>query len=342
MGIKKIFGDVYYADYRDTRGIRRRISLETTNLHVAKLKYADLIHKRNTINESHIVDIDWPSFKEKLFKFMAAERSKNTIIWTKLAIKHLEEVCRPRLLRDVSPVMVQKVKERLIENGLGKHNINRCMQALKAIMHLAEKWELAPKRDWSIIAKLKTPKGRVIFHTNEEIEKILAACPSQGWRLAVLLGVDAGLRRGEMANLRWQDVDFKNNQIYVAPDKTDRHRYVPMTTALRKALEIAQNGAKSEFVVDVGRAESRNSKDFLTSYYPRIAKAAGVDSFLHKLRHTFASQLVQNGVDLYSVSKLLGHSSIKMTEIYAHLVPDSLQKAIVCLPQRKATTASPS
>lgn len=339
MGIKKLFGDIYYADYRNTRGRRIRVSLETTNLRVAQLKYADLIHKRNIVSEQHIVDIEWDMFKVKLFKFMAAERSKNTITWTKLAIKHLEKLQRPRLLRDVTPVLLQQVKERMIEEGFGKHNVNRSMQALKAIMHLGEKWELAPKQDWSIINKLKTPKGRIVFHTNDEIEKLLAACPSDGWRLVILLGVDAGLRRGEMAHLRWSDVDFNNNQIYVAPDKTERHRFVPMTNTLRKALEIAQNGPKSEFVINVGwgNGAHRNSKDFLTAYYRQIAKDAGVKSFLHKLRHTFASQLVQNGVDLYSVSKLLGHSSIKMTEIYAHLVPDTLQKAVVCLPERKIT-----
>lgn len=54
---------------------------------------------------------------------------------------------------------------------------------------------------------------------------------------------------------------------------------------------------------------------------------------LHKLRHTFASHLVQNGVDLYRVSKLLGHSSIKMTEIYAHLAPADLKSAVTKLPK---------
>lgn len=337
MAIKKLFGDVYYADYRDTRGVRRRISLETTNLRMAQLKYADIIHKRNAVNEKHIVDITWDVYKVKLFKFMAAERSKSTITWTKLAIKHLEDVRRPHLLRDTTPVLVQQVKECMIEDGYGKHNINRCMQALKAVMHLAEKWGLAPEQNWKMITKLKTPKGRVVFHTDEEIEQLLAACPSDAWRLVVLLGCDAGLRRGEIAHLQWVDVDFEHNQMYIAPHKTENHRFVPISPSLRKALEKAKIGARKEFVVDVGWEKSRDSKDYLTSYYRQIAKRAGLKSFLHKLRHTFASRLVQAGIDLYSVSKLLGHSSIKMTEIYAHLAPDNLKRAVQCLPERSYT-----
>lgn len=334
MALIKRFG-TYYADFREPNGKRKRISLQTTNLRVANEKYAVLVSRRKKAKENLIVDMEWDVFKDRLFRFMSAERSESTIRWTKLAIKHLEDFKAPRLLRDVSPNLLQGTKEFMINEGFNKHNINRCMQAIKAIMRLAEKWDLIAEQKWNAVGKLKTPKGRVVFHTDEEIDKLLAACPSLGWRLVVLLGADAGLRRGEIAHLQWQDVDFNNNQLYIAPDKTENYRYVPMTQTLREVLTQAKNGAKSEFVVEVGRAGSRHSKDFLTSYYPKIAQKAGVRSFLHKLRHTYASQLVQNGVGLYEVSKLLGHSSIQMTEIYAHLVPANLQQAAMCMPPRK-------
>jgi integrase len=336
MSLKKLRGETYYADFRDSRGRRKRISLQTSNIRAAQLKYADIIAKRNALNERHIVEIDWKTFKEKLAVFMQAERAANTITWTKLAIKHLEEVRMPRALSDVTPMLLQKVKENMIINGFSKYNVNRCMQALKAIMRLGEKWQLIPKQDWNIIEKLKTPQGRIVFHTNEEIGKLLAACPSDDWKLVILLGADAGLRRGEIAQLKWIDIDFNNEQIYVAPDKTERHRFVPMSRNLRKALERAYKGHKTEFVINVGwgNGEKRNTKDFLTAYYKQISKKAKVPSFLHKLRHTFASQLVQNGVNLYTVSKLLGHSSVQMTEIYAHLVPENFKQAVVDLPIR--------
>lgn len=86
--------------------------------------------------------MEWDVFKDRLFRFMSAERSESTIRWTKLAIKHLEDFKAPRLLRDVSPNLLQGTKEFMINEGFNKHNINRCMQAIKAMMRLAEKWDL--------------------------------------------------------------------------------------------------------------------------------------------------------------------------------------------------------
>ena len=76
------------------------------------------------------------------------------------------------------------------------------------------------------------------------------------------------------------------------------------------------------------------SLDGISQYFiNKILKKVGLRGSLHTLRHTFASHLVQNGVDLYTVSKLLGHSSINTTEIYAHLSPNSFKSALCKLPK---------
>ena len=121
--------------------------------------------------------------------------------------------------------------------------------------------------------------------------------------------------------------------IYYA-GKTEKHRYVPISADLAKALQDTPKG-KSPYVINVGDPKKRNSKDFLTAYYSKATADLPFKCGLHKLRHTFASHLVQNGVDLYRVSKLLGHSSITMTEIYAHLAPQDLASAVKKLPTIK-------
>lgn len=104
-------------------------------------------------------------------------------------------------MQDVTPELVQKYKEHLLTKAIGKNHINRLVQCIKTAMRIGEKWKYVPKQDWSLVSELKVPRGRVVFHTPEEIDKLLKACPSDTWRLVVLLGADAGLRRGEIMNL---------------------------------------------------------------------------------------------------------------------------------------------
>lgn len=337
MGIRKATkSPYYYAEYRDVSGIRRCVSLQTKNIRVARMKYDEIIRRRNAIKEKIHIHITWQTFKDKLFYFMSVERSQCTINHMKLAIRYFEEVKKPRFLQDVTPELLQKYKQHLITKGCSNSHINGLVQRMKIAMHLGEKWQLIHKQEWSVVTRLKAPRGRVVFHTPEEINKILAACPDEKWRIIVLLGADAGLRRGEIMQLKWEDVDFQNNQLYIAPNKTEYFRYVPMTEALSKALQRAKIAAQNKFVITLGPTRNTGT---LTTMYRRMVKKANVPSFMHKLRHTFASQLVQNGVELYMVSKLLGHRSIKMTEIYAHLAPAHLQNAVIKLPKHTEPTS---
>ena len=237
-------------------------------------------------------------------------------------------------LSDITPAQLDalaiELKAKQKDSSKTAAGINRNIRALKTAMRQAEFWDLIPPQNWRKVSKFKENKGRVEFHTPEEIKQILKIF-NPAWRLVVLLGCRAGLRRGEIAALKWADVDFANNQLYIAPNKTERHRYVPLSADLRKALESAPRD-KGPYVINVGDPNKRDSKDFLTAYYSKATADLPFKCGLHKLRHTFASHLVQNGVDLYRVSKLLGHSSITMTEIYAHLAPQDLASAIKKLP----------
>ena len=109
MALVKRYG-VYYADFRVPNGKRSKISLQTTNLRVAQEKYADLVSRRKKAKENVVVDIQWDAFKDRLFRYMSAEKSKSTIGWTKRAIKHLEDFNAPRMLRDVTPNLLQGTK----------------------------------------------------------------------------------------------------------------------------------------------------------------------------------------------------------------------------------------
>ena len=176
MSVHKIKkGPYYYADYYDFNGVRRRLSLQTENKQVAPLKYQELIRRQNAVKERTPVHITWDAFKAKSLYHMSIDKARNTCNRMKLAIRYLEEMKKPRFLQDITPELLQTYKEHLIKKNISARHINSLVICIKTAMHRGEKWQYVPKRDWTTVTKIKTARGRVVFHTPEEIDKLLAA-----------------------------------------------------------------------------------------------------------------------------------------------------------------------
>lgn len=318
---------IYHADYV-LNGKRVRPSLHTKNSSVAHLKAGQLLKPTDSTYPNCPIE----NFEERYFPYVSSLLAKNTVYRHKKAFLEIKEFASIKNLDDITPSVLSDFQVFLLSQKKGKQGINRTISCIKSIMHQAEQWELISPKNWANVHKLKVPKGRIEYHTPEEVTEILSICNDE-WKAVVLLGARAGLRRGEIAALQWKDIDFKNNQVYIAPNKTEKHRYVPMSLDLSQFLLNFKKSAKNTFLINIGKTEKRYGKYYLTAAYKKLTQDLSFKCFLHKLRHTFASHLVQAGVDLYRVSKLLGHSSIQMTEIYAHLAPANLQDAILQLPE---------
>lgn len=182
--------------------------------------------------------------------------------------------------------------------------------------------------------------SRVRWLTEGEEDALLAASPPWLQGMIVFV-VETGARKGEMTGLRWRDVDLEQRprgivRLYFT--KGGEPRGIPMSNRLRRLLERLKEGVPGTkpdtrvFQWQVrGGAASIPMGDFKKSW-AKALKAAGIeDVHFHDLRHTFASRLVQRGVPLLQVGKLLGHSSLRMTQRYAHLAPENLSDAIAAL-----------
>ncbi|MGB2579553.1 integrase [Elusimicrobium simillimum] len=333
--VKRKDNGIWYASYY-INGRHVRASLKTKEKRVAEVKYSDILRKK-TIEDTPGINTTFTAFKTRYEDFLKSERSQKTLVVFNTAVKKLNTIKDVKMLSEITPELLQKLKQKYINKDPHKHlignaGLNRSIRALKTMMRQAETWRLVPKQNWEEVSKLKENKGRLEFFSEKELKILIKTCKKE-WRLVVLLGARAGLRRSEIELLKWADIDFKNNHIYVAPNKTEKGRFVPIPADLLAELKSYPKKVQSPYVINVGKA--RFSKDYISGYLTKLIEEAGLTGSTHKLRHTFASHLVQNGVDLYSVSKLLGHTSIKTTEIYAHLNPRTLQDAIKKLPKIK-------
>lgn len=153
----------------------------------------------------------------------------------------------------------------------------------------------------------------------------------------VLLALHTGLRRGELFGLEWRDVDLLERLVTVRGEgaKSGHTRHVDLNATAVKALQRWQTDRAAVLTADaIGSAlvfpsTSGQRLDNVQSAWESVLKAAAITGFrFHDLRHTFASRLVQAGVDLNTVRELLGHADLKMTLRYAHLSPEKRRAAV--------------
>lgn len=220
--------------------------------------------------------------------------------------------------------------------GARAHTINFEIDTLRMLFNLAIKWDYIKENPTKGVTKLKvddaTPPR---FLTHNECSRFLEACSSYMYPIYFTL-LNTGMRKAELENLQWSDVDFDRRKILIR-HKEGWHpktgeREIPISSALHNVLNDLKESNKgaldTDYIFNV--KNSGRLHNMLRNELIKIAQKAGIENLtkIHALRHTFASHLVMNGVDLPTVKNLMGHSDIQTTMIYAHLAPDRPADAV--------------
>ena len=271
-----------------------------------------------------------------------------------------------RSLNDINLWIIEKWRSQELKRGKAKTTINRDVTTLKACLSKAVEWEVLAENPLQKLTPLRTEGSSRARHLtaaeetalrNALIERDQRLCENRvsgnAWRRArhqavlpdlstvafadylqpmVLLTLNTGLRRGEVLQLRWADVDLLQRKLIVRGDnaKSGKTRYVPLNNEALKTLQHWNtNSASTEWVFE-GHDGSR-MLTVKTSWKGVLLSAAITDFRWHDLRHHFASRLVMRGVDLNTVRELLGHSDLSMTVRYAHLSPEHKADAVAKL-----------
>lgn len=252
--------------------------------------------------------------------------------------------------KDVTPLNLERIKKNMTDQGMSARSIRYALAVIRQVFNFAKRHDIY-KGD-NPTAKIKLPQAdnrRLRFLTHEEAESLLESLFNKSpltYEIA-LMSLYCGMRAGEIFSLTWGDVDIERGMLTLRDTKSGRNRTAFMTQTVRDLLKNKQRGRNNDLVFP-GRGGVKITS--ISNSFDRSVVELGFNEGItdprqrlvfHSLRHTYASWLVERGVDLYTVKTLLGHSTLALTERYSHLGNNTLQNAIrVIEDQAKVETIS--
>ena len=269
----------------------------------------------------------WALFDEKWLPNL-----KRADMERKFYTSYLKEPLGNKPLDSITPMELEDLKIKLIKKGLAPATIRLILGNVRRVYNKMEEWDLYAGA--KPMARIKLPKvdnARDRFLSADEAKTLLAAVKkrSQLWHDVSLISLNTGMRLSEIVALRQQDVDL-NNKVLHLDGKTGR-RSIPMNDVIFATIqEVLEKRKDSELLFPSTKGTVLPSSSAKNSF-ARAVKDAGLNPpnvdrrhkvVFHSLRHTYCSWLAMEGVPLYVIGEMVGHSSPDMTKRYSHLCPD--------------------
>ncbi len=341
MGIYLNHGKIYWVEfhYRGQR-IRRR---SPKNTREGALDFEATLRTRlaqgRPLDEPVLVQP--PLFRDFAAEWMRTVVATNDKPSTQYQKNHsLETYLLPRFgqlrLSEITLRRIEELKAHLQATGIKNRTVNNHLNTLSACLRYAfdvEALQVLPK-----VRRLKEAVCRYDSITADEAVQLLAGTHDDLTRAMILAALSTGMRIGEVLGLSWDDVDLARGSIRVwrarvgkvlGTPKNNKERSIPLSSVLDRALAALERGRGFVFVrngVPVSYASAR--------YRLSIAcRDAGLRHIhWHMFRHTFCSELLDRNAPIRTVQTLMGHSTVKLTEHYSHVRPESQRAAIALLP----------
>lgn len=241
----------------------------------------------------------------------------------------LEQYQTERLQKGNKKVKVGANEWRYLPNKPA--TINRHIAVIKHMFTKAVQWEMVEEYALKKVRQVKLLEEnnrRLRYLSKEECQALINTCQGNT-KAIVITALNTGMRKGEILNLRWDNVDLKHGFILLDQDQTknSERKELPINDTLRGVLQGITRRLDIPYVF-YDSITGKHCKDVKRSFKTALRRAGIRDFHFHDLRHTFASHLVMAGVDITTVSRLLGHKSLTMTLRYAHLAPSHMAKAV--------------
>jgi integrase len=266
-----------------------------------------------------------------------------------------------RSLADLTPALVSELRETLKREPIaskrkhpdpasspryrGPATTNRYLAVLSHACAVAEReWGWLADNPVRKVKKLKEPRGRVRFLSDEERTRLLEVCRGSKHRclyIVVVLALSTGMRLGEILSLRWSQIDLSAGYAVLHHTKNGERRKVPLAGVALEALKrLGEAGRSSSALLFPSKTNSDKPLELAAAWRRAMEKAEIQDFRFHDLRHSAASYLAMSGATVPELAAVLGHKTLQMVQRYAHLSAAHSRDVVERMNQRIFSEAS--
>lgn len=326
--LKKV-GEVWWCDFR-YKGKRIRQSFRTRDRLVALDRLQDLRDRLD--NQGNGGRLNFDEFSKRYLEWAWVEKPPSALK-EEQRLKKIKVYLKEhgiRYLDEIKPLHIEQLKAKLKADGLSKSTINFYLQIFRNVFKYAINFcDYKESNPTARIRQFKLTR-RIPALTHAQLDKVMLEARrisekprSQLQRVfydLALLAINTGLRRSEVLTLRWKDI--KEEDVLVL-GKGDKMRAVPLNRTALKTIQ--KQPRRSEYVFDL---PNRYGPNQFARTVKRIKDNTGADFTFHLLRHAFTSTLIEQGIDIITVSEILGHSQMTTTFLYSHTTKERKRDAV--------------
>ena len=205
----------------------------------------------------------------------------------------------------------------IIRNGFSGSYQNQMISTIKLFYEVSGKGRIIPQ----ILERPRRGRSLPKVFSKEEISRILNSTRNNKHKLLLWIIYSCGLRRSEVTNILLTDIDRTRNILHIREGKGGVDRIVPVSDKVWQKLDEYVEGYKPRRYLFEGQTGGRYSSESVYNVFKQALQKAGIkkEVGVHSLRHSYATHLHENGLDIRFIQELLGHKSTRTTEIYTHV-----------------------
>ena len=316
-------GRIWYADYY-ANGERVQESTGTANRREAEKHLALRISEVQRGVFVKPVNTTLPELGERYIEYARLHKRS----WKRdvQMLGHLTGFFGASKLRDITALRVEEYQRERIK-AVCPATSNREMALLKHMFNMAERWGQHQGTNPVRLVRF-LPEDNLRFETlSEEQEKALLLASPPYFREMIVFSVNTGLRTSDILGLEWTEVDIEQRRLKKIVKKSEKPLSLPLNDAAFAVIE-ARFAVRNGPYVFYNPMTGDRFKDVKGAMAAAVKRAGLPKITWHMFRHTFASRLTRDGVDIVTVKELLGHSNISTTMRYAHSNDESKRWAV--------------